>query len=132
MSRIRSRDTKPEITVRKVCHSLGLRFRLHDKNLPGRPDLVFKKHKTVIQVHGCYWHCHDCQYGRVTPKTNAEKWQLKRSANVERDKRTTRALKELGWRVLIIWECETRDLSTLTSRIRLYFGLSNDLDQSGI
>ena len=131
MSRIKSRDTKPEMAVRSVCHSLGLRFRLHDKNLPGRPDLVFRKHMIAIQVHGCYWHCHDCKYGRVTPKTNTEKWQLKRFANVARDVRTKRNLEDLGWRVLVIWECETRDLPKLASRISNYFGVSNTFTPTG-
>lgn len=123
MSRIRSRDTKPEMAVRKLCHFLGLRFRLHVKTLPGKPDLVFHKYKTVIQVHGCFWHSHDCKYGRVIPKTNTEKWQLKRRGNVERDQKNIRALENLGWKVVVIWECETRASHKLDSRIKNIFAI---------
>ena len=123
MSRIRSRDTKPEMVVRRLCHSLGLRYRVHVKTLPGKPDLVFPKHHTIIQVHGCYWHCHDCKYGKVVPKTNTEKWQNKRQGNVERDQRNTLELENLGWRVIVVWECETRDLTDLNRRIKRLFSV---------
>ena len=108
MSRIRGKDTKPEMIVRRACHALGLRFRLHRKDLPGKPDLVFAKHRTVVFVHGCFWHSHDCRYGRVVPKTNAGFWREKRAATVERDREKARQLEALGWRVLEYWECETR------------------------
>lgn len=124
MSRIRSRDTKPELVVRRLCHSLGLRYRLHVKTLPGKPDLVFPKYHTIIQVHGCYWHCHDCKYGKVVPKTNTEKWQNKRQGNVERDKRNTLELEKLGWRVIVVWECETRNLINLNHFIKHHFSLA--------
>ena len=121
MSRIRGRDTKPELLVRQECHRQGLRFRLQRKELPGKPDLVFPKHKTVIFVHGCYWHSHDCKYGSVIPKTNTEFWQTKRSATVDRDERNARDLKYLGWRVLTYWECEIRDSAALEARVRSDF-----------
>jgi len=121
MSRIRSRDTKPELIVRSVCHALGLRFRLHRKDLPGKPDLVFPRHKTVIFVHGCYWHLHDCKYGRVVPKTNTEFWQTKRRSNQERDRKNSVRLHKLGWRIVTIWECETKNKLVLQQTIKAAF-----------
>ena len=121
MSRIRGRDTKPELLVRRECHRQGLRFRLQRKDLPGKPDLVFPKHKTALFVHGCYWHSHDCKYGSVVPKTNAEFWQSKRAATVDRDERNRRDLEYLGWRVLTYWECEIRDAVALAERIERDF-----------
>jgi DNA mismatch endonuclease (patch repair protein) len=123
MSRIKGRDTKPEMRVRRACHGLGLRFRLQRKDLPGRPDLVFPRHNTVILVHGCYWHSHSCRLGSVVPKTNAEFWRTKRLATVDRDERNVRALEYLGWRVLIYWECETKDPESLAARIREDFSI---------
>ena len=123
MSRIKNRDTKPEMLVRKLCHSLGLRFRLYDKTLPGKPDLVFKKHKSVLFVHGCYWHMHKCKYGLVTPKTNAEKWRIKRERNTQRDKETRLKLIKMNWRVLVIWECETKDTELVKAKLIKYFSL---------
>ena len=117
MSRIKGRDTKPEMRVRRACHRQGLRYRLQRKDLPGKPDLVFPKHKTVIFVHGCYWHSHDCRYGSVVPKTNAEFWRTKRLATVSRDERNIRELEYRGWRVLVYWECETKDSDALAARI---------------
>ena len=110
MSRIRSRDTKPEMIVRSLVHQMGYRFRLHVKGLPGTPDLVLASHRKVIFVHGCFWHMHRCRYGRVTPATNTEFWQNKRGGNVTRDQRNRRLLKAAGWSVLVIWECWTRDI----------------------
>ncbi|MEE1550119.1 MAG: very short patch repair endonuclease [Nitrospinaceae bacterium] len=118
MSRISGKNTKPEILVRAACHKSGLRFRLHRKNLPGKPDLVFAKYNTVIFVNGCYWHSHNCRFGSVKSKTNAKFWQDKREATVKRDARNTAALEELGWRVLTYWECELKDPDTLSQRIR--------------
>ena len=125
MSRIKSRDTKPELVVRSICHSLGLRFRLHRKDLPGKPDLVFPRHNTVILVHGCYWHSHNCKYGKVTPKTNADFWKNKRNTTIERDKSNVAALKNLKWRVLIYWECEIKDTKKLTNTICKDFDLNS-------
>lgn len=116
MAAIRGKDTKPEIIVRKVAHRLGYRFRLHYRDLPGIPDLVFPKLRKVILVHGCFWHMHTCRYGRVTPRTNAAFWQAKRTGNVSRDRRTIRALRKLGWDVLTLWECQTRDPTKLAER----------------
>ena len=108
MSRIRAKDTRPELVVRSLVHQMGYRFRLHRKDLPGKPDLVLPGHRKVIFVHGCFWHMHRCRYGRVTPKTNAEFWQQKRMGNVERDRRNVRELRRAGWSVLVVWECWTK------------------------
>jgi DNA mismatch endonuclease (patch repair protein) len=117
MSRIRGKDTGPEIKVRRLAHALGFRFRLHRRDLPGSPDLVFPSHRKVIFVHGCYWHRHEgCRYA-YSPKSNTRFWQSKFEANVARDRRAASALEELGWNVLVIWECETRNADTL--RVRL-------------
>jgi DNA mismatch endonuclease, patch repair protein len=108
MSRIRSRDTRPEMVVRSIVHRLGFRYRLHKKDLPGKPDLVLVRHRKIIDVHGCFFHMHDCRYGRVVPATNAEFWRTKRESNLERDRRNVKLLKKDGWQVLTVWECQTR------------------------
>lgn len=108
MSRIQSKNTKPELIVRSIVHQMGFRFRLHAKSLPGKPDLVLPVHRKVIFVHGCFWHCHRCRYGRVTPATNSEFWQKKRADNVARDRKNRRRLKADNWSVLVVWECWTR------------------------
>lgn len=110
MSRIRSQDTKPELIVRRIVHRLGYRYRLHQRGLPGTPDLVLASHRKVIFVHGCFWHQHRCRQGRVTPATNAEFWKTKRDANVSRDRRNRLRLRQLGWDILVVWECWTRDI----------------------
>jgi DNA mismatch endonuclease (patch repair protein) len=107
MSRIGSRDTKPEIMLRKALHRLGFRFRLHGAGLPGKPDIVLAKYRTVIFVHGCFWHRHEGCKVATTPKSNTEFWSEKFSRNVARDERVKRQLEELGWRVVIAWECDT-------------------------
>lgn len=117
MSAIRGKDTKPEMIVRRIAHRLGFRFRLHRRDLPGAPDLVFPRARKIINVHGCYWHMHACHWGCVTPKTNAEFWQTKRTGNVARDKRNLSSLKKVGWKVLTVWECEIRDVRKLETRI---------------
>ncbi len=117
MSSIRGKDTKPEIVVRKIIHRLGYRFRLHYKNLPGKPDIVLPRHRKVIFVHGCFWHMHTCKYGRVSPHTNADFWESKRKGNRERDKRNIRAVKKAGWKPLVIWECQTKDRQVLEARL---------------
>ena len=119
MAAIRSRDTKPEIVVRRMAHGLGYRFRLHRKDLPGKPDLVFVSRRKIILVHGCFWHLHpkaECLDARV-PKTNRGYWQPKLQRNVERDRRNRDELEQLGWKVLVVWECETKDLDGLWRRI---------------
>jgi DNA mismatch endonuclease (patch repair protein) len=106
MRRICAKNSSPEMAVRRLVHSLGFRYRLHGPDLPGRPDLVFRKRKCVIFVHGCFWHFHaECREGRV-PSSRTEYWGPKLSGNVARDKRRVSELEELGWRVLTIWECE--------------------------
>jgi DNA mismatch endonuclease (patch repair protein) len=121
MAAIRHRDTKPELIVRRIVHRLGYRFRLHRRDLPGRPDLVLSRHHAVIFVHGCFWHQHSCRYGRVAPATRAEFWKTKRDDNVARDTRNIRALRTMGWRVLVIWECWTRDTERVDSRLQSFF-----------
>lgn len=105
MSRIRGAHTKPELLVRKWLHARGFRFRLHRRDLPGRPDLVLPKYGSVVFVHGCFWHAHGCQKGRI-PGTRSEFWKAKFESNRKRDTRNTRALRAAGWRVFKIWECQ--------------------------
>lgn len=121
MSNIRGRDTGPEVVVRHLLHSMGLRYRLHLDTLPGKPDIVLRRFQTVVLVHGCFWHMHRCRYGNVVPATNAEFWQNKRLKNVERDRRVRRLLREDGWRVLVVWECQTRHLPELSTRLHRAF-----------
>lgn len=117
MSRIRSRNTKPELVVRSLLHRMGYRFRLHRKDLPGTPDIVLPKYKTAIFVHGCFWHRHrDCRYAS-TPKSRVKFWKEKFRRNVERDSSTCRSLEELGWKVVIVWTCEIRNLGNLATRL---------------
>lgn len=113
MAGIGSRNTKPELAVRRVAHKLGLRFRLHRRDLPGSPDLVFPKRKIAVFVHGCYWHRHSgCQYA-YTPKSNVEFWLNKLQTNVDRDVRIKQELEGGGWNVIVIWECETKHDNTI-------------------
>jgi len=107
MSQIRGRDTKPELMVRRLLHACGYRFRLHCRDLPGKPDLILPKWRTAIFVNGCFWHRHDCRYFKL-PSTHREFWEQKISKNVERDKIVQAALLKDGWRVLVIWECALR------------------------
>jgi DNA mismatch endonuclease, patch repair protein len=123
MAAVRSRDTKPERIVRRVVHGMGFRFRLHDRELPGTPDVVLPRHGKVIFVHGCFWHKHDCRAGRSVPATRTEFWGKKRDATVARDLRAVSALKDRGWSILIVWECWTRDASLLTDRLRAFLNL---------
>lgn len=117
MAAIRARDTSPELKVRSLLHHLGYRFRLHRRDLPGSPDIVLPKHRTVVFVHGCFWHRHrGCRY-TTTPKTRADFWARKFERNVERDHGQQKQLKEMGWSVMVIWECELRDLPSLRSRL---------------
>jgi len=109
MRAVKSRDTKPEMIVRRAAHALGYRFRLHRKDLPGSPDLVFPSRKKAIFVHGCFWHGHDCTRGARMPKANAEYWTTKIGRNVTRDARVRGELASLDWETLTIWECELKD-----------------------
>lgn len=117
MSRIRSVNSKPEVIVRSLLHRLGYRFRKNVKTLPGKPDIVLKKYKTVIFVHGCFWHRHKGCHRSNLPKSNQDYWEPKLSGNVKRDAAHLKALKKLGWNVLVVWECEVKDLEKLTKTI---------------
>lgn len=116
MSAIRSKDTKPEIAVRRVAFGLGYRFRLHVRELPGTPDLVFPRLRKVINVSGCFWHLHGCGRCRV-PAARRSYWLPKLLRNQQRDRTARRALNRRGWRVLTIWECQTKDLRRLSERV---------------
>ena len=117
MARIGSRDTQPEVTVRRIVHRLGFRFRLHARNLPGRPDLVLKRHRTVIFVHGCFWHRHTGCANNTMPKTRVKFWAAKFDGNVSRDATNIAALRAAGWRVITIWECETERSGVIERRL---------------
>jgi DNA mismatch endonuclease (patch repair protein) len=121
MSRISGLDTKPELAVRKVLHKMGYRFRLHKKELPGKPDIVLSKYKKVIFVHGCYWHRHqNCKYA-YTPKSNTDFWNKKFAKNIKRDEAVRLELENLGWFVHVIWECQTKDIKNLKIRLAKLF-----------
>jgi DNA mismatch endonuclease (patch repair protein) len=121
MAAIRSKNTKPEMIVRRLLCEMGLRYRLHRTDLPGKPDIVMPGRKVAIFVHGCFFHMHKCRYGRVVPATNPEFWRTKRSGNAARDRRNVRQLRKLGWRVVTLWECETKKPETLRRRLLLRF-----------
>lgn len=115
MSRIRSNDTTPELVVRSFLFRQGFRFRLHVKNLPGHPDIVLPKYRTVVEVRGCFWHRHPGCRQAPTPSTNTEFWQEKFKRNVDRDRNTEKQLKELGWNLIVVWECELKSSGFLNS-----------------
>ncbi len=120
MRRIRKHDTKPELVVRRLAHALGLRFRLHRRDLPGTPDIVFPRHRKVVQVHGCFWHQHEeCRLARQ-PKSRLDYWLPKLERNVIRDRAAAEKLAELGWEALTIWECETRDADAVQRRLAAF------------
>ena len=117
MSKVRCRNTKPEILVRSLLHRLGFRFRLHRNELPGKPDIVFPSRRAVIFVHGCFWHQHPgCQKARI-PETRNDFWRTKLQRNMERDVEHCETLRELGWNVLVVWECQTKDTGDLTRKL---------------
>lgn len=116
MSRIGSKNTAPELIVRKALHAMGYRFRLHRRDLPGTPDIVFGPRRKAIFVHGCFWHAHGCSIGKP-PKSRPEFWGPKLGRNTARDKEKTEALRSLGWEVLTIWQCETRSLASLAEKL---------------
>jgi len=127
MSKVHSNDTIPEIRVRRLLHSMGYRFRLHRQDLPGKPDIVLPKYKTVIFVHGCFWHgCPVCRHAQIRPQTNVEYWNKKLDRTMARDKENQARLEELGWRVLVIWECETRKRNEDIFKQKI----TNSLDQN--
>ncbi len=120
MARVRSKDTGPELLVRRLAFALGYRYRLHGKDLPGRPDLVFRPKRKVIFVHGCFWHRHpNCPLARM-PKSRLDFWEAKLEGNRERDDKNKKALTRAGWKVLIVWECQLKDIDRLTSRLRRF------------
>lgn len=122
MATIRSKDTKPEMIVRRLVHALGYRYRLHRKELPGKPDLVFGPRKKVIFVHGCFWHQHDdpnCLDGRL-PKSRLDYWLPKLERNQQRDKSNQTSIEATGWQVLTIWDCETKDTASLAKKLRFF------------
>lgn len=117
MRAIKGQNTKPELVVRSLLHEMGYRFRLHRRELPGSPDIVLPRHRLVVFVHGCFWHRHSCSRGRSMPATRVEFWTRKFAANVKRDRRTARVLRKAGWRVLVVWECQTKDHNALERRL---------------
>lgn len=117
MSRIGGRNTRPELVVRRAAHALGLRFRLHRRDLPGSPDLVFPRRRRALFVHGCFWHRHEGCRLSYTPRSNVEFWEAKFRRNVERDARVMEELRASGWQPDVIWECETRRPATIPDRI---------------
>jgi DNA mismatch endonuclease (patch repair protein) len=117
MRAVKSADTAPELLVRRIAHSLGLRFRLHRRDLPGNPDLVFPRLRKVVFVHGCFWHGHACARGARVPKANRAYWVAKVARNRTRDKRVRRELASLGWKSLVVWECELRAQQKIARRL---------------
>lgn len=118
MSRVRSRDTKPELLLRKLVWSLGYRYRKNTANIVGRPDLAFPGRRRVIFLHGCFWHRHDCASGSRSPKSRIDFWDKKFTDNIRRDASVLRQLASIGWEALVIWECELRDLARIEHRVR--------------
>lgn len=117
MGLVRSTDTQPELLVRRLVHSMGYRYRLHSRDLPGVPDLVFRSKRKVIFVHGCFWHGHDCRLGRM-PKSRLDYWGHKISRNKERDATNLRRLRGMRWKCLVLWECQLRKRDVLTDQVR--------------
>lgn len=120
MQAVRSTNTTPELLVRSVAHRLGYRFRLHAANLPGKPDLVFASRRKVIFVHGCFWHGHTCARGARIPRTNRAYWLRKIGRNATRDTATKTQLRRLGWRVLVIWECDLKNVERLRTKLSAF------------
>jgi len=117
MRRVKSGDTKPEMRVRRILHAMGYRYRIHRKDLPGCPDIVLPRHQKIVMVHGCFWHGHDCPAGRKKPKTNTAYWIDKLTKNRLRDAANLAKLEAMGWHVLVIWECETRNHAVLANQL---------------
>lgn len=125
MARIKKVDTKPELLVRKILFANGFRYRLHRRDLPGNPDIVFPARRKVVLVHGCFWHRHDCPAGRKLPISKPEYWEPKLRHNRERDQRNSAQLKRLRWRSLTVWECELSDLDRVTKRLIKFLRTDN-------
>lgn len=121
MRKVRQKDTGPEVSIRKLLFRLGYRYRVNVKNLPGKPDIAFTKRKKVIFVHGCFWHGHGCQKGRL-PKSRLDYWKPKIRANRQRDKANLQALKELGWDTLVVWQCELSELDAVKQHLLNFLG----------
>lgn len=117
MRAVKSKDTKPELIVRRLVHRMGFRFRLHRKDLPGFPDIVFPSRKKIIFVHGCFWHGHNCKRGNRLPSTNLDYWAAKLARNRQRDEDTLVELRRLGWSTYIVWECQLRELESLRAEL---------------
>jgi len=126
MKKVRSKNTKPEMQVRRLVYGMGYRYRLHRSDLPGKPDIAFIGRRKVIFVHGCFWHGHDCPSGRKIPKTNTSYWIQKLRRNQERDIQHRTQLQNEGWEVLVVWECQLKNIELLSQRIH------NFLDESSI
>jgi len=122
MARVSGKDTKPEMKLRRLLHGIGFRYRLHRKDLPGKPDLVLAKYKAVIFVHGCFWHRHSGCKHATTPSSNVEYWARKFERNVERDQRVQQELRELGWRVTVVWACELKHMNAMAIRLIRFLG----------
>lgn len=125
MSRVRGKDTLPELVVRRMAYSLGFRFRLHRKDLPGSPDIIFPKLRTVVFVHGCFWHSHPGCGRASVPQSHVEFWRTKLARNVERDQAAKTALEELRWHVAVIWECETKNPNTVKQLLQEILSIRN-------
>lgn len=132
MSRIRSKDTKPEMIVRRLLYAQGYRYRLHAKDLPGKPDIVFRGRRKVIFVNGCFWHSHSCSNGRHTPQSNVEFWKTKRQRTVERDAQVQSLMATMGWEVLVIWECGLQDKEILLESLCRFLGAMTVGDSVGL
>ncbi|MCQ2001475.1 very short patch repair endonuclease [Arthrobacter zhaoxinii] len=122
MAKIKSKNTKPELLLRKGLHALGYRYRLHERKLPGKPDLVFPSRKKVVFVNGCFWHGHDCPVGSRLPKTNTEFWRDKRAKNQARDEQQLAQLDLLGWESLVVWECDIKASQGVPAAVTEYLG----------
>ncbi|MYC32951.1 MAG: DNA mismatch endonuclease Vsr [Chloroflexi bacterium] len=120
MRRVRARSSRAELMVRQLTHRMGYRYRLHRRDLPGRPDLVFAKSRKVIFVHGCFWHGHSCRSGQNRPKSNTAYWEPKLTRNMARDVENLADLARMGWQALVVWECELRDVEQIREKIKLF------------
>ena len=117
MRAVRSKNTSPEMSVRRLVHSMGYRYALHTTKLPGKPDLVLVSRRKIIFVHGCFWHKHDCRRGRISPVANSAYWNTKRDRNAQRDREHVKALQKGGWHVLVLWECQIRNLDSVRKKL---------------
>lgn len=131
MRAVKGKDTTPEMVVRRLVHSMGYRYRLHRRDLPGKPDMAFPRLRKIIFIHGCFWHGHDCARGARMPKANREYWQKKISRNASRDASSIAALQSQGWRVAVIWECELKDMAQIRGRLVKFLSKLQKLKKPG-